>query len=66
MWKTLQHPNVLPLVGVTMSNAHFAMISEWMTNGNIIEFVKANSDANRLKLVGFSPRNSFPHAPSGY
>ena len=49
-----------------MSNAHFAMISEWMTNGDIIEFVKANPDANRLKLVGFSSRNPFPHAPSGY
>ena len=37
-----------------MSKAHFAMISEWMTNGNIVEFVKANPDANRLKLVGLS------------
>ena len=37
-----------------MSGAQFAMVSDWMANGNINEFVKANSDANRLELVGFS------------
>jgi hypothetical protein len=30
------------------------MISDWMTNGNINEFVKAHPDVNRLELVGFS------------
>ena len=52
MWKFLQHPNVLPLIGITMSEGRFAMISEWMTNGNINDFVKANPDADRLGLVG--------------
>ena len=52
-WKTLQHPNVLPLIGVTMTGTQFAMASEWMTNGNIVEFVEANPDANRFQLVGF-------------
>jgi len=51
-WKTLRHPNVLPLLGVTMGGRLFAMISEWMVNGNINEFVKAHRDANRLELVG--------------
>ena len=37
-----------------MSEGRLAMISEWMVNGNINEFVKANPDANRLKLVRFS------------
>ena len=56
-WKTLQHPNVLPLMGVTMSESQFAMISEWMVNGNINEYVEANPDANRLKLVGFHSKS---------
>jgi serine/threonine protein kinase len=51
MWKTLQHPNVLALIGVMMSEAHFAMISEWMVNGNINDFVKARPDVNRIALV---------------
>ena len=61
-WKTLQHPNILPLIGVTVSEAHFAMVSEWMANGNVNEFVKETPDANRLKLVGSSfhiPHHSF-------
>jgi len=53
MWKFLQHPNVLPLMGVTMSENRFAMASDWMVNGNIREFVKAHPDVDRLGLVGF-------------
>ena len=52
-WKTLRHPNVLPLLGVTMVDQQFAMVSEWMVNGNINEFIKANKDANRWALVGY-------------
>ena len=52
-WRTLHHPNVLPLLGVTMGDNHFAMVSEWMPNGNIKEFVKVNRDVNRFNLVSF-------------
>ena len=52
-WSALRHPNVLPLLGVTMNDSHFAMVSEWMENRNINEFVEANPDANRLELVSF-------------
>ena len=54
-WKTLRHPNVLSLLGVTMGNNHFAMASEWMANGNVNEFVKAHRDVNRFELVRFTP-----------
>ena len=46
-WRTLRHPNVLPLIGVTMTEIQFAMISDWMRNGNINEFVKTNSEADK-------------------
>ena len=51
-WKMLRHPNVLPLLGVTMTEnpPRFVMISEWMENGNIIQFLR-RVDADRLKLV---------------
>ena len=51
-WKALRHQNVLPLLGVMMSGNQFAMVSEWMANGNINEFVKTHRGANRFKLVG--------------
>jgi hypothetical protein len=53
-WKILRHPNVLSLIGATMSEAQFIMVSDWMVNGNIKDFVKKHPDANRLELVGFS------------
>ena len=51
MWKALRHPNVLPLIGVMMSETQFAMVSDWMENGNINDYVKAYPGANRLELV---------------
>jgi hypothetical protein len=53
MWGTLRHPNVLPLLGVTMSDNQFATVSEWMVNGNVNEYVKVHRDVNRFELVGF-------------
>jgi serine/threonine protein kinase len=52
----LSHPNVLKLVGVpdTLEGGMFSMVSEWMTNGNIVEYV-SNNAGNHLKLVGHSP-----------
>ena len=53
MWKYLRHPNVLPLVGVTMTETRFEMVSGWMDNGNINDFVKVHPDVDRFELVGF-------------
>ena len=55
-WRTLHHPNVLPLLGATMSENRLIVVSEWMAKGNINEFVKANTDADRLGPVRFSPK----------
>ena len=52
-WKSLRHPNVLPLLGATMSEGRLVMVSEWMANGDINAFVKANINADRLELVCF-------------
>ena len=53
MWKNLSHPNVLNLIGVldTLEDGKFSVVSEWMTNGNILEYVGDNA-GNHLKLVG--------------
>ena len=52
-WKALRHQNVLSLLGVMMNDRELVMVSEWMTNGHIMEFTKTHRDANRFKLVGF-------------
>lgn len=53
MWRFLQHPNILPLVGVTTLGTRFVMVSEWMKHGNINEFTKVHPDVDSLGLVGF-------------
>ena len=52
MWRSLRHPNILPLIGVSMSENRFAMVSDWMANGNINEFVKAHPRTDKSGLVG--------------
>ena len=36
-----------------MTDDEFAMVSEWMSNGNINQFVRDHRDANRFELVIF-------------
>ncbi|KAF9789584.1 kinase-like domain-containing protein [Thelephora terrestris] len=50
-WKHLRHPNILPLLGVTFDDDYFSMVSEWMDNGNINEFILKDPDANRTALL---------------
>ena len=60
MWSALRHPNVLPLLGVTMTSSRFTMMSEWMVNGNANDYVKACPDADRYGIVGVCLRS--PHS----
>ena len=50
-WKALNHPNVLPLLGVSMEERRFVMVSEWMENGNINEFIRSHTDVDLFELV---------------
>ena len=36
-----------------MTETEFSMVSEWMSNGNVNQFVAAHQDANRFELVRF-------------
>ena len=51
VWKTLHHPNILPLMGVDTTTNQLAAVYGWMDNGNVNEFTKVHPDANRLELV---------------
>ena len=50
-WRHLQHPNILPFIGVILERHRFAMVSEWMDHGNINEYIKRHEGANRAQLV---------------
>ncbi|KAG8947634.1 hypothetical protein FRC04_010568 [Tulasnella sp. 424] len=50
IWMTLQHPNIAPLLGFSLSG-EVCIISAWFTNGNIATHLEANPDADRMKLI---------------
>jgi len=50
-WKWLRHENILPFIGVMFAPSPISIASELMDNGNIMDFIKANKDYNRLRLV---------------
>jgi len=50
-WKHLRHPNILPLLGVTLNEYRFALVSDWMEHGNINEFIERDDHVNRTELV---------------
>lgn len=50
VWKRLTHPNIVPLLGITPTPLQ--LVSEWMTGGSLMEYIKKNPDTDRLGLVG--------------
>lgn len=51
LWKNLEHPNIVPLE-ITST---LEIISKWMSGGDLMEYIKEHSGADRLSLVSISP-----------
>ncbi|KAF9645418.1 kinase-like protein, partial [Thelephora ganbajun] len=49
MWRRLNHPNILPLLGVTISPLQ--LVSNWMPGGDLPEYIEKYPDADRLVLL---------------
>ena len=49
MWKHSVHPNIVPLLGVTL--APLQLISTWMAGGELSTYIGAHPCANRVGLV---------------
>ncbi|KAJ7588216.1 kinase-like domain-containing protein [Mycena floridula] len=53
-WSQLSHPNVLPLYGIYyIIPSRLCMVSPWMENGNIVDFLKTvpSGSVNRYALL---------------
>jgi len=53
VWKRLDHQNIVPLLGIT--STPLQLISEWMPNGNLTEYIGMHPDTDRLGLVSVLP-----------
>ncbi|KAJ7585006.1 kinase-like domain-containing protein [Mycena floridula] len=53
VWKQLDHPNVLPFLGVNveMFAPSFCLVSPWMSNGNLTQFLRRNPDFERRNVI---------------
>ncbi|KAJ8083461.1 hypothetical protein PM082_009335 [Marasmius tenuissimus] len=53
IWTHLDHPNVLPLIGVNtkLFGTDFCLVSPWMENGDIITFLKRKPDHDRMRSI---------------
>ncbi|KZV91818.1 kinase-like protein [Exidia glandulosa HHB12029] len=47
----MHHPNVLPLCGTTEIHSSPVLVSPWVTNGNLKQYLAKNPEANRLSLM---------------
>jgi len=65
-WKHLRHPNILPLLGVTMGEHQFVLVSEWMENGNINRFIERDQRLMRYRsrpALSHRLRKSYSYKP---
>ncbi|CAE6499584.1 unnamed protein product [Rhizoctonia solani] len=51
VWSFLDHENVLPLLGLCVVNNELGMVSEFMPNGNIQDYIRNNPSVNRYQLA---------------
>ncbi|KAF8603007.1 kinase-like protein [Ceratobasidium sp. AG-I] len=50
LWSKAKHPNVHELMGVTIFQHHLGMVSAWMENGSLYEYIRKYPDVNRYQL----------------
>ncbi|KAF8597625.1 kinase-like protein [Ceratobasidium sp. AG-I] len=49
-WSKCKHDNVLALIGLAQFNGRIAMISPWMSNGTLLEYISRHPLADRCQL----------------
>jgi len=52
LWSQLRHPNVLLFLGIFFAPPMYpAMVSEFMTNGTLVDYLSKHPDADRVHLL---------------
>ena len=53
IWLGLGHPYLLPLIGISreLFPPKIALVTPWMKNGNVLQYLEKNPRINRLHLV---------------
>ncbi|CAE6441514.1 unnamed protein product [Rhizoctonia solani] len=51
VWSKCNHPNVMNLIGVVQYRNQLAMVSAWMENGNMCQFLRRYPQTDRYLLI---------------
>lgn len=54
LWGQLCHPNIVPFYGIYYLNEarrQVCLVSPWMRNGSLVDYLKNNPDAHRKPFV---------------
>ncbi|KAF9528662.1 kinase-like domain-containing protein [Crepidotus variabilis] len=53
IWRQLRHPNVLPLIGVSMEifPRRYCFVIPWMNNGSVISYLKAHPEQDKCFFI---------------
>ncbi|KAG5650515.1 hypothetical protein H0H81_011961 [Sphagnurus paluster] len=47
LWGQLSHPNLLPLWGLFRMERHLSLVSPWVENGNLVDYIQEHPTADR-------------------
>ncbi|KLO08683.1 kinase-like protein [Schizopora paradoxa] len=50
IWSSLEHPNVLPLLGYIMHDKYPALISQWMSRGSLRKYIETTPRTKTINL----------------
>ncbi|KAJ7267311.1 kinase-like domain-containing protein [Mycena rebaudengoi] len=53
IWRQLSHPNLLPFFGLYYLDKRLCLVSPWMENGNVLDFIRRSpgSEHGRISLM---------------
>ena len=54
-WKHLGHPNIVSLLGITITAPPFQLVSDWISGENLTEYIGNNPGTDELGLVSHPP-----------
>jgi serine/threonine protein kinase len=51
LWSMLRHKNVVRLLGIASADSSPPLVTPWMENGTIVDYLKKHPSTDRLSFV---------------